>query len=148
MVDAGPLDERPVPRRGRVVDGEHQTLPAGDQRLEEFLHQPGCDTIGPFAGGRDGGVAGAELLSQAGGPDATGHGAPPAGQGRPKKEARQSWCRARVEYGCPGGKPVAESACGVRGYPGRVRSGWWSCGKAILPDGPALVYLLPINRSL
>ena len=113
----------------------------------DFVGQPAGDAVGPLAGGRDGGVTGAELAAQAGRSDPAGHGATAARQDGAEQQASQSRCRARVEDGGEFRKPVAKPTCNMRGCHGRVRPGEWLFGNTILSDGPAFVYLRPFNGS-
>jgi len=60
--------------------GEHEPIDLGQERLDHFMNQSCGEVIRAFADGRDGGVAGTELLAQAGGSDPSGHCPTPASQ--------------------------------------------------------------------
>lgn len=140
-MDTGPLNVWPVTLRRSVVDGQHQAWCVGDQGLDEFQQQGGGDALCSFAGRRHGRVTAPELVGQLCGSNPRTERSPPACQDGSQKQARQTRSASRIEYACQGGKPLAPPAGGVRGCHGRVRSVVrWSCGNAIVPDGPALVY--------
>jgi hypothetical protein len=99
VVDAGPLDVRPVPLGRGVVQGEGQPAGVGDQRLDRLQREPGGDAVGLLAGGRDGGIARAELVAQLGGSDPGGDGPPSAGQDRTEEQQGEPRGGPAIEYG-------------------------------------------------
>src|SRR5206468_7361452 len=86
--------------------------------------------------------------AQPGRPDPTRHGSPPAGEDRPEEQPHESSGRTGIEGGGQSGKPVARGGGQVRGWHGRLRPGSGAgVVTAIVPDGPALVYLPPVSGS-
>ena len=107
VVDAGPLDVRPVPPRRRVVQGDGQPLGVAEQRLDRRQQQVGGDGPGLLAGGRNGRVAGPVLIAEAGGADPAGDGPAAAGQEGAKEQEDESGRGPPVEYGSDSGEPLA-----------------------------------------
>jgi hypothetical protein len=123
VVEPGALDVRPVAIGRRVVEGERQPRAAGDQRPDRREAQERGDAIGPLAGRRDGGVAGAELVAQPGRPDPGGDGPPAAGQDGPEEQEDEPRGGSAVEGGGEAREPLARSAVSVRGCHGRLGAG-------------------------
>jgi hypothetical protein len=99
VVDAGPLDVRPVtPRRG-VVQSEGEPFGPLDQGFDYLGQEPPGDAIGPLAGGGDGDVAGLEPVAELGRPDPGRDGTPAAGQDRPEEKQGEPRGGAAVEGG-------------------------------------------------
>jgi len=114
VVDAGPLHLSPVPRGRGVIPGERQAGGPGHQRLDDLVDEACGHPVGSPPGGRDRGVARAELAAPPGGPDPTRHRPPAAGQDRPDQQPRQPRGGSGVEGGREAGKPVARRGEGIR----------------------------------
>ena len=143
VVDAGPLDVRPVPlasgcRPGR---GSAASAPLSSGRTTSVSEASG-DAVGPLAGGRDGGVAGLELVAELGRPDPGGDGPPAAGQDGAEEQEGEPGGGAAVEGGGEPGEPLARGGERVRGCHRGPAPVGVSAGvvTAIVPVGPALVY--------
>ena len=101
-MDVRPLDVRPVPRRRGIIQGEDQPRVSLGERPDHLGQGTPCNAIGSLAGGRDGGVAGAELVAELRGADPTGDGPPASGEDGPEEQE---------------GEPRGESAVEGRGEP-------------------------------
>ena len=112
VVDAGPLDVRPVPLRRRVVQGERQPLGPAHQRLDHRQHEVGGDRLGLLPGRRDGRVARPELVAEPGGADPTGDRPPAAGQDGAEEQQGEPGCGPAVEGGRESGEPLARAGVG------------------------------------
>jgi hypothetical protein len=115
VVDAGPLDVRPIPPGGGVVDGERQPLDPADQRPDHPQHEVSGGGLGPLPGRRDGRVAALELRAQFGRPDPAGDGPPAAGQDGAEEEQGEPGCGPPVERGGEVVEPLARCGEGMRG---------------------------------
>ena len=97
--------------------------------------------VGPLAGGRDGGVARAELAAQPGGPDPAGDGPPAAGQDGPEEQQGEPRGGPGVEGGRRGGKTTGTGrGAGARmSWPAPSGAAGW-CGNRHRPGraGPRL----------
>jgi hypothetical protein len=78
MVNAGTLNVRAIPSRGRVVEGERDALGIAKERLDSLVKQTPGDSVGFLARSGDGGVAGTKLVAQFRGTDPTRDGSSPA----------------------------------------------------------------------
>jgi hypothetical protein len=148
VMHPGPLHLPPVPFGRGVIQSEGKPVGPGHERLHHRVSQVGGHEIGPLPGGRHRRVALPILVAQPCGPNPTRDGSPTPRQNSPDEQPRQARCRARVEGRRQSGKPVARRGERVRGWHGRFRPGRWAgVATAIVSDGPAPVYRLPITRS-
>ena len=142
VMDAGPLDVRPVPLRRGVVQGEGQPRGPLEQRPDHLGQEASGDAIGPLAGGGDGDVAGLEPIAELGRPDPGGDGPPAPGQDGAEEQQGEPGGGPAVEGGGEPGEPLARGGCRMRGChrgPAPLGvSGW--CGNRHRPGraGPRL----------
>ncbi len=155
VVDAGPLDVRPVPLRRGVVEGEGQPRGPREQRPDHFDQQASGDAVGPLAGGRDGDVAGRILVAELGRPDPGGDGPASPGQDGAEEQQGEPGGRPAVEGGGEPGEPLARGVCRMRGWhrgPAPLGVKWTPKSRPLNPifklwSRPSSAHLEPLPAS-
>ena len=107
VVDACPLDVRPVPLGRRVVQGEGQPRGPLEQRPDHVEQQASGDDVGLLPGGGHGDVAGLEPIAELGRPDPGRDGAPAPGQDGAEEQTGEPGSGPAVEDRCEPGEPLA-----------------------------------------
>src|SRR5262249_30856963 len=106
VVDASPFDLRPVAWRGRVVEGEQETV-VGQQRFDGGQDARG-EVRGLATAVADGRVSGAELGGDATGPEPGGDGASPGSEEEAEQQGREGGAEAAVEESGEGRKNTGQ----------------------------------------
>src|SRR5262249_34494807 len=127
----------------RVIQGKQEPVGGAHQWLDGRTGQASGDPVGPLPGGRDCGVARAEVLTQPGRPDPTGDRPPAARQDGPEEEPDQANRGPAVEDGREGGEPRACGRTGREQMHGYSSGAIRLCGDPIVPGRPAAVYRPP-----
>ncbi len=123
VMDAGPLDVRPVPLRPGVVQGKSQPRGPLEQRPDDLGQQASGNAVGPLASGRDGDVAGLILAAEPGRPDPASDGPTAPGQDGPEEQQGEPRGGPTIERGGEPGEPLAWGGRRVRRcHGGRLRS--------------------------
>jgi hypothetical protein len=111
------------------------------------VDQAGGDRVGVPPGGGHGGVTRAEVVGQAGA-DAGGDGAAAAGEDGADEQEDEPRGRPGPRAAAREEKTLHEAGSGCDNAIGRVRSGGVvGVRTAILPDGPAVVHLTPVDQA-